>query len=440
VPKPRLSIRIASEGLTAFLSVAAGPPMLGSELDAEIESSGIKTGILADTRARIAMALGAPDFACPEALLATGLASQPGCDAWLELAFVEGLQPGHLREDGSFDYHDRELLKPVCQGDVLGAVHPAVPGIAGQRVDGTSISVAPARDLSLQLLSGVELGADLVVRAARDGVILYKAGQSLDVVERHVHQGPVDLHSGNLHMQGSLTVKGDVLRPFSAVATGDVEILGNVDSGTVHAGGCLRIRGGVRGGDGGAVGAEGDLTLHHAESAELHSGGQLRVQESVNSRLVAAQIHASGRVRGGSAVAETRIVMKEAGAANGVDTRLAAGEPLELPLAEARRLIATSRVARQSERTRGRSDERGKGGKAGRARAELDASEVQRLALRAKRRDSLLESACIELGIAHPGVSIRIGDAHTTLDESTKSTRFYLDRESTTLRIEKMPP
>jgi hypothetical protein len=331
-------------------------------------------------------------------------------------------------------------LKPVCQGDVVGIVHPPLPGSAGQKVDGTPIPVAAPRPLSLELHSGVEFDADLSVRATRDGVILYKSGQSLDVVDHHQHQGPVDLHSGNLHMQGSLVVKGDVLRPFAVSATGDVEILGNVDSATVQAGGSLRVRGGVRGGEGGAVCANSEVSLHHAESADIHAGGTLRLQESVNSVLQAGEIHVGSRVRGGSAVAERRIVVKEAGAPNGVDTKLTAGEPLESPLDAAQRSIATAKAARLSERVRGRSSDRAKGGKAGRAKAELAAAEVQRLRARAMRRETLLEAASVQVTLAHPGVSIHIGDARLTLDEPARSTRYSLDREMAALRLEKTSP
>ncbi len=434
---PRLKLRTTSDGLSAFLAVAAGSALEASELSAELQARGIISGIIAETYERLAMGLLEPTFQCDEELLAVGYDAHPGTDAWFESAFTAGLQAGHLREDGSIDYHDRELLKPVTSGDVLGIVHPALSGVAGQRVDGSPIAVSPPRPLSLQLLSGVTVCDDLLIRATRAGVILYVAGQYLDVVNRHLHQGHVDMHSGNLNMQGSLVVKGDVLHSFSVSATGDIEILGNVDGATVQAGGNLRIRGGVRGSEGGAVCAEGDLTLHHAEAAELHAGGAIRLQESVNSRLEAVEIHSGGRIRGGSALSERRIIIKEAGAINGIDTRLTAGEPLESPLAAAQRCITTAKAQRLSERVRGRSNDRNKSGKAGRAKAELGAAEVQRLAERAKRRESLLESASIQVTLAHPGVSIRIGNAQLTIDSAVRATRYSLDRETAVLRVEK---
>ncbi|MGC4064941.1 MAG: hypothetical protein QM784_09925 [Polyangiaceae bacterium] len=136
---------------------------------------------------------------------------------------------------------------------------------------------------------------------------------------------------------------------------------------------------------------------------------------------------------------KAEILVKEAGAPSGVDTWLMAGEPLELPIYEAQRAIATMRSERLSMRARGGAGDRAKGGKVGRARAELDAAAVQRLAERARRREALIEVASIQIVIGHPGVGVRIGNAQLTLDEPTRAVRISLDPATATLRVEKTP-
>ena len=310
MPNSRLKIRVPSDGLAAYLTVAAGAAIERAEFDSELQRSGVAAGIVPEQYDRIRQGLVDSEFACDEVLFAAGAGAEDGRGARLELNFAEGIQAGHVRDDGSFDYYERELLKPVRCGDVLGSVHPATVGIAGLRVDGASIAPKPGSELGVELRSGVAVGPDQLVRATRNGVVLYKARQVLDVVDHHVHQGPVDLHSGNLRMQGSLAIRGDVKRPFSVVATGDIEISGNVEAASVRAGGRVHVRGGVRGGEGAAVSAEGDLTVTHAQAAELHCGGQLRIQDAINSELSAAQIFATGKLRGGNAVAESQVVVR----------------------------------------------------------------------------------------------------------------------------------
>jgi hypothetical protein len=241
-------------------------------------------------------------------------------------------------------------------------------------------------------------------------------------------------------MQGSLVVKGDVTRPFAVAATGDIEIFGNVDSASVFAGGNLRVQGGIRGGDGGSVCSEGDMRLHHVETADLCCGGQMQVQEAINSQLVAREIRSERRLRGGSATAETRIFANEVGAPNGIATRLVAGEPLELPIVEAKRAIAAAKTERAALRRGGRNDDRSKSGKAGRARATLTADELQRAAEHARRKEALLDSASVQVTLAHPGVEISIGDAHVTLDAPARATRYSFDRDAGRLRCDRSEP
>jgi uncharacterized protein (DUF342 family) len=437
MPISRLTICVAEDGLSATLTVAPGPTITATELEAAILNSGIVIGVIESTKASVLEAAQDPNFACAGETLARGRAPQPGSDARFEPAFSEGLQAGHVRDDGSLDLHDRELLKPVHTGDTLGTIYAAKPGCDGERVDGGTIPVAKSRPLTLSLKSGVTVDSDGLVRAARDGVILYKSGQVLDVVEHHEHRGPVDMRSGDLNMQGSLVVRGDVTHPFAVAATGDLEIVGSVDSASVLAGGELRVRGGMRGDDGGTICAGGNMRLHHVESAELYCGAQLTLQEAVNCQLTAREVRVERRMRGGSATAETQVTVNEAGAASGVTTRLVAGEPLELPVEEARRAIAAAKSERAALRRGGRNDTRPKGGKLSRTRAALSADELKRATERAKQRQALLDIASITVTLAHEGVELAIGEAHITLDQPVRKVRYSFDRELCRLRCDR---
>jgi uncharacterized protein len=430
---PRLSIRLSDKELTALLSVVPGPAADAAELDACLSESNVVVGIDQSVYAEVVTNLANPNFEAKDWVIARGRAPSSGQDAYFEPRFAIGIQAGHVREDGSVDYHDRDLLKSTTAGAIIGVFHDAVEGVAGLRLDGNTLDAPKPRTGSLQLLDGVMREPDGTVRATRNGVVLYKYNQSLSVVERLVHQGPVDLHSGDLNMQGSLVVKGDVLRPFTVVTTGDLEVHGSVHSSNVRAGGNIQVRGGIRGGDGCMVCAGGDLASRHAESANLYANGLLTLQESVNSRLVASEVHVKGKMRGGAAVAEVNIAVAEAGADNGATTLLLAGEPFELPVLEAQRQIAQSKTRRFSERVHGRSDERNKGSKVGRAKAEIAAEEVKRLADCAQKRARLAESAKIDVTLAHSGVVLQIGEAKIVLRDTTRATRFTFDQESRTL-------
>jgi len=125
-----------------------------------------------------------------------------------------------------------------------------------------------------------------------------------------------------------LTVKGDVERLLQARATGDLEVLGSVSGGSLRAGGSISVSGSVRGGDAGRVIAEHDVTIKSCESADVSAGGACGFKKRQQPAL-GRDVFVPGRLRGGSALAERSVVVKEAGTPSGTMTLLQAGEPLE---------------------------------------------------------------------------------------------------------------
>lgn len=439
----RVSVRLSQDRMSATLSVRAGAASGPDEVAAALSQSAVRWGIDASVVARITLGLADPNFEIRPQIVARGAAVTRGEDGRFEPFFREGIQPGAFREDGTLDFHDRELLKPVCAGDALGRIVPARPGTAGHLVDGTELAAPPVHELKLTLGAGVTRGEDGTVRAARAGVIAYKSDHSLDVVEQHVHQGSVDLHSGHLHMQGSLRVNGDVTHPFSVSASGDVEIRGGVLGGSVQGGGDVRILQGVHGGDGGLVSAGGNLSARRAESASLHAGRLLQVVDAVHSQLSAARVEIAGKLRGGVTRAEYSVIAREAGTAQRIDTEIAVGEPLESPSELAQRALERGKVLRAARSGQGASvrgaGERAKGAKLSRLQAELSREQTQRLAERARRRELLSQVAFIQIQVAHPGVTIRILHHQLQLEVEARSTRFLLDPETRTLRADRLP-
>jgi hypothetical protein len=248
-------------------------------------------------------------------------------------------------------------------------------------------------------------------------------------------------------MQGSLSVKGDVERLLQVRVSGDVEIAGSVSGGSVRAGGSVKVTGSVRGGDDARVVAGADVTLKSCEAADVTALGTLSVQEAVNSTLSARSLSVTGRIRGGSAIAETAVKVKEAGNAAGVATLLQAGEPLELPdLEQVQRAVVMQKLRRMAERGGvrdafgSRGDARAKGGKLGRVSATLSQEELAKLAERAERRAELQRCASLELGTAHAGVELRIGAARLTLAQTVQGLRYFLSPETGQLTAERTSP
>jgi uncharacterized protein (DUF342 family) len=434
----RITVGIAGDGLSATLRVISGPVAGEAELYAAIQTAGVVFGVQHETVRRLAAELADELFTVDAAVIAEGVRALPGNDGYFVPAFSAGIQPGHVRDDGTMDFLDRELLKPVAVGAVVGRLHAAIEGVVGRLVDGGELAVAKTRACTLALGPGVAAQPNGEIVATRAGVLLYAGKKSVDVVQQHVHTGKVDLRSGHLDMQGSLVVRGSVERLFRAAASGDLEVQGGVEYGSVSAGGSLRVSGGVRGGETGMVSAEGDVAVRHAEYAHIVCGGLLKLESAVNCELSARDIQVTGKLRGGKARAEHGLVAAEAGVAQGVSTALASALPLERPVLAAKRSVETAKEQRQLVHKSVRDDERGKGGKAGRAKSELASADLERKIALAQRRDELLPEAFIEVrGTVHAGVTIQLGAASLSIDQSTSCVRFSFDAETRQIRTER---
>jgi uncharacterized protein (DUF342 family) len=242
-------------------------------------------------------------------------------------------------------------------------------------------------------------------------------------------------------MKGSLAVNGSVQRLFHVRASGDVDIRGGVDSGSVFATGAVRIGGLVRGGESGMVCAEGNVSARSAEAAHILAGGVLKLETSVNSELAASAIQIARSVRGGSVQAETTLVVQDAGVAHGTGTLLAAAMPLSRPVLEIQaglRALKEQRALRSGAGGVRAEGERNKGGKLERQLGASAQAEVARKAAIAQRRQELLASARVHItGRAHVGVTIQIG-AHTlVIQQEVRATRFVYDAKTHGIRAER---
>ena len=83
-----------------------------------------------------------------------------------------GGSAGRILDDGSIDLRDRNLISVVQDGELLGRLHPALPGVTGRDALGDEI-LPPA-------LTEIEVVPDARVEAREegDGIIAYHARTS----------------------------------------------------------------------------------------------------------------------------------------------------------------------------------------------------------------------------------------------------------------------
>ncbi|MDP6981395.1 MAG: FapA family protein [Myxococcota bacterium] len=432
----RIEVEVDSEGLEAFIRVARGEPMEPEAVKQALAAAEVSYGIDEQVLGAIESRIHDENFEAPEQTIARGKAPRHGKDGAIELEITIGPLAFTRRGDGSLDWFERCTLTRVAEGDELGFVRPPTDGRPGTSVDGSELPATPGKPQGSVLGDGVELTDKARLIARRSGAAMFKNGNQLDVLEHVEHSGDVDMKSGNLETDGSLTITGNVNTNLEVTAKGDVEIKGAVFGGRVDAGGSLRVARGITAGESGVVDVGGDLVVHHAQMASLRAGGQVVfATDSVGNQIHARSLEVGKRLFGGTATVETLIRTHEAGAKTGAGTRLRVAEPFTSAREEAHRKAELHKERRKI--SQGKQDggserhSRKKKGKRGRERMAIDRKETQHKREHAAARRALMEVAEIQVpGIVNVGVQIRFGSRRMNIDKAMRATRFTFDPEA----------
>lgn len=222
-------------------------------------------------------------------VLARGTPPDKGVPGRLEWFVEMERQHSNVSDhDGRIDFRERPELPSVTPDQVLAHVHPSEPGQAGRDVRG--MEVLPDEAPSVRLLMGkgvrkedAQKGPDRLL-AARQGRPVAQEGRygfwRINVLPTLVHQGDVDMASGNLTFDGDVEVRGNVTEGMRVVATGNIRVLGEVSGAVLLADGNVEVRGNV---------FQGHLVAGYHTLLYGRVEGLLRTFESMLADLQAAE-------------------------------------------------------------------------------------------------------------------------------------------------------
>ncbi len=419
---PRIRILIGDAGLTATVEVTAGPLGARADLDRELDAAQVRHGRDEATLANLARCLADPQYV-GKVVVARGTPARAGNDGHVAGLPPRSLGPGEVRANGSIDWRERHCLHPVGNGQEIGQLVAATPGEPGRNVLGQVLAPKPGRPSPRRLGPGITTEGDRLL-ANRGGVLL-DDGRLLDVVPLFTHAGDVDGRSGNLHSKGSLEVRGDVAPNARAIADGDVHVTGSVLGGTVTAGGNVHVDQGVLGRDA-SITAGSDLTLRHATSATLQSGGRIVVgDQATHCRIFAQALSARtgrGAVFGGETRVRGSIAVRCAGTDIGAATRFVVADLVDREAAVVRATNLDQKVVARSARCLDGNRPTTKSLRSGLRAA--DTALDERLRLQQARRE-LLAEATVEIDdIVHPGVDLVFGERVLAVTAARRHVRF----------------
>ncbi|NLD98898.1 MAG: DUF342 domain-containing protein [Fibrobacter sp.] len=273
-------------------------------------------------------------------LVARATPAENGRDAEIKMciALSHDVKPG-LRADGSVDYRTIQTFVPVARDQVIAEKMPLTKGKPGLSVTGNEILPEPGRDLLMSGGKNTEISGDgRVLKSLKNGIVYIENGL-LHVVELLHIKGNVDFSVGNIKYSGDVLVNGNIMPGFMVEAEGDIHIKGEVESARIISrGGAVIIEKGVIGKGDTYIKSKNGVQLLFAQESNISTDGVLSVEKYLlHCDCTCEKLDAAGAnavISGGIIRAEKEIVIRQAGADNGLQTKFALFDKRKIAIEE----------------------------------------------------------------------------------------------------------
>ncbi len=339
--KPPLKVTVSQDKMKAYLTLPRSPegeyPYTADDIYDALGQVSVEGGVLLD---RIDEIIAGQRYVSRE-LIAEGKPAVHGTDAQIELLvkLPEAGRPQE-KESGRVDYRDLGLVLNVSAGQALARKIPPTQGTPGFNVLGRPIPAHNGRDMPMPTGRGTQLSETdpLQVVASINGQLHirnYGKTMRLSVEQTFTVNGDVDFSTGNLDVDGQVTIHGNVRSGFEVKATGDITVYGFLEDASLESGGDMHVKRGVVSGPNRAnIVAQGDVYLQFADRTNVAVGGNIYVEreavrchfQAEDSIIVGSENAQKGDIVAGTMVAGNEIVVVNVGSRRGAVTRLRVGE------------------------------------------------------------------------------------------------------------------
>lgn len=266
---------------------------------------------------------------CKDYPIAAGKPVQDGHDAQIIYHFETDnkIRPT-LREDGSVDFFNLNVLNLCKAGDVLAELIPEDRGEEGMDVCG---NVIKPRDVKSQKLSyglNIDLSEDeMKIISAVNGHVSLVEGKVF--VSDMLEVNNVDNSTGNIEYEGNVVVRGDVCTNFSIKAHGNVEVMGVVEGACIEADGNIILARGMNGMSKGYLKAGENVIAKYLENCNVICKGYVETESILHSVVEAGTevnvISRKGFISGGYVSATNVVRVRNLGTNMGADSSIVVG-------------------------------------------------------------------------------------------------------------------
>ena len=174
--------------------------------------------------------------------VARGLGMEEGVSGRLDFLISPEVEVISYEEESQrADFREKFRYPAVKKGDVIAVLHPPEEGKPGQRVTGEVIAPKPVKAAKVRCGEGTGFADNKKeIVALKDGRMIV-TGNHIKVVNLLVHNGDVNMESGNIRFNGDIRIFGNVMEGMIVEASGALIVDNNCYGATLKAGGGIQV-------------------------------------------------------------------------------------------------------------------------------------------------------------------------------------------------------
>lgn len=260
-------------------------------------------------------------------IAAQGRAPAAGEEPYLHFVYKDA--PKESSSDVVINIRDAQQRTIVRNGQFFAEVRYTKPAVVGMTVLGQSIEPPEGPPLAVNVGEGVEQRESGKFYALIDGVPKFE-DSNLSITQMLVHDGNVNLKTGNIYFDGPVEIKGSVDVGAVVRVRGPLKIHGSITGAFVSSKEPIEVLESIVTGENGKVICGSHIKADFIENSHVECDGTITVNRSlVTSQVVAGPIiramAADGVIGGGKIVCQGLVLAANIGFAKGAKTIFVVG-------------------------------------------------------------------------------------------------------------------
>lgn len=288
--KKETSVRVTPDRHEGWLYLARpeeGKQYIKEEILLLLESYGIKAGlIMSNILAMIKK--GVYERSIKVALYKECVEGKGGYyEYFFDTDALENKTP-KIKEDGSVDYTSVNLLIGVEKDQKICKYHPAVEGEEGFLIDGTPLVPAKVADLPTLKGKGFRFNPDTNEYFSElDGKLDFTDKYDIQIKGVYELKGDVTQLNPRIEFNGDIEIDGNVESGTVIRSTRSVSISGVVEAAEIYAGGDIVLKRGIQGSNKAKVVCNGSVYADFIEHTMVKAKGDVNSNTILNSEVLA---------------------------------------------------------------------------------------------------------------------------------------------------------